>query len=87
MEQPRIPYLATLKLPNLLRLTNDLVSHDPTWPIVPTKIPLDIPKFKGKIGEDLGEHVTNFHLWCSSNSLNHDYIWLRLFQCTFRVLS
>jgi hypothetical protein len=26
--------------------------------------------------------VNNFHLWCSSNSLNDDYIHLRLFQHT-----
>ena len=61
---------------------NDPVAHDPAWPAIPTKIPLDIPKFKGKPGEDLSEHVTTFHLWCSSNSLHEDSIRLRLFQCT-----
>jgi hypothetical protein len=49
---------------------------------IPTKLPLDIPKFEGKNGEDPSEHVTTFHLWCLSNSLNHDSIILRLFQCT-----
>jgi hypothetical protein len=39
-------------------------------------------KFKGKTGEDLGDHVTTFHLCCSSNSLNDDSILLRLFQRT-----
>jgi hypothetical protein len=39
-------------------------------------------KFKGKTGEDMGYHVTTFHLWCSYNSLNDDYIHLRIFQCT-----
>jgi hypothetical protein len=58
------------------------VSHDPTWPPVPTKLPLDIPKFEGKNGEDPGDHVTTFHLWCSSNSLKDDSIRLRLFQRT-----
>jgi hypothetical protein len=61
-------------------LRNDLVHHDPTWPPVPTKIPSDIPKFEGKIGEDPGDHITTFNLWCSSNSLNDDSIHLILFQ-------
>ena len=49
---------------------------------IPNKLPSDIPKFEGKVGEDPGEHVTTFHLWCSSNSLHDDSIRLRLFQCT-----
>ena len=57
-------------------------THDPTWPVVPPKLPSNIKKFEGKIGEDPSEHVTTFHLWCSSNSLNCDSIHLRLFQCT-----
>ena len=72
----------TLNLPDLSRLTNDLMSHNSSWPAVPTKIPSDIPKFEGKAGEDPGEHVTTFHLWCSSNSLHDDSIRLRLFQLT-----
>jgi hypothetical protein len=60
---------------------NDPMHHDPSWPLNPTKLPLDIPKFEGKTGEDLGDHVTIFHLWCSSNSLNEYSIHLRLFQC------
>ena len=63
------------------KLTNDLVSHDPMWPVVLSKLPFDIPKFEGNGGEDPGEHVTTFHLWCSSNSLNHDFIHLRLLEC------
>jgi hypothetical protein len=82
MLQPRIPFLAMLNLPYLSKIMNDLVSHDPTWSPVPTKIPSDIPKFEGKNGEDPGDHVTTFHLWFSSNSLNHDSIRLQLFQCT-----
>ena len=80
--QPRIPFLATLILPDLLKLMNDPVSHDSVWPEVPTKLPSDIPKFEGKASEDPGEHVTTFHLWCSSNSLHDDSICLRLFQRT-----
>ena len=40
------------------------------------------PPQEGKAGEDPSEHVTTFHLWCSSNSLHDDSIYLRLFQCT-----
>jgi hypothetical protein len=47
-----------------------------------TKLPSDIPKFEGKPGEDPGDHVTNFHLWCSSNSLKDDFVQLCLFQRT-----
>ena len=43
--QPRIHFLETLNLPDLLILTNDLVSHDPAWLVIPANIPLDIPKF------------------------------------------
>ena len=71
-----------LNLPDLSILTNDHVAHDSAWPAVPTKIPSDIPKFEGKPGEDPSEHVTMFHLWCSSNSLHQDSIRLRIFQCT-----
>ena len=71
LTQSRLPFLARLNLPNLARLMNDLVSHDSAWLVVPNKLPSDIPEFKGKAGEDPSEHVTNFHLWCSSNSL-HD---------------
>jgi hypothetical protein len=74
--QPRIPFLAMLNLPDSSKLMNDPVSHDPTWPHVPTKLPADIPKFEGKNGEDPSDHVTTFHLWCSSNYLNHDSIRL-----------
>ena len=51
-------------------------------PPVPTKLPSDIPKFEGKFGEDPGAHITTFHLWCSSYSLNNDTVRLRLFQRT-----
>ena len=82
MAQPRLPFLATLNLLDLSILTNESVSHDSTWPVVPSKIPSNIPKLEGKTGDDPGEHVMNFHLWCSSNSLNHDYVCLILFRRT-----
>jgi hypothetical protein len=74
MWQPRLLFLATLNLSDLSKLMNDHVSHDPTWPPVPTKLLSDIPKFEGKNGEDPGDHVTTFQLWCSSNSLNDNSI-------------
>ena len=80
--QLRLHFLSTLNLPNLSRLMNDPVSHDPAWPTVPIKLPSDISKFKGKDGEDPSQHLTTFHLWCSSNYLHDDSIRLRLFQCT-----
>ena len=49
---------------------------------MPTKLPLDIPKFEGKAGECPQNHIMTFHLWCSSNSIVEDSIRLRLFQCT-----
>ena len=67
MEKPKIPFLATLNFPNLLKLTNNLVSHDPMWPIVPAKIPSDIPKFEGKNGEDL---LASNTLWSILNTNN-----------------
>jgi hypothetical protein len=67
-------------LTNLYKLMNDPMCHDPMWTLIPTKLPSDIPKFEGKTGEDPGDHVTTFHIWFSSNSLNDDYIRLKLFQ-------
>jgi hypothetical protein len=82
MPQPCLPFLAMLNFPNLSKLMNEPVCHDPTWPPIPTKLPSDIPKFEGKNGEDHGDHITTFHLWCSLNSLNDDSIRLILFQRT-----
>ena len=85
---PLIPRLALLvpqfdlNLLDLSKLMNEPVRHDPSWPPVPTKLPSDIPKFEGKVGEDPGAHATTFHLWCSLNSLNEDSVRLRLFQRT-----
>ena len=80
--RPKLPFLVTLNLPDLSKLMNDPVRHDASWTPVPTKLPSDIPKFEGKVGEDPGAHITTFYLWCSSNSLNDDTIQLRLFQRT-----
>jgi hypothetical protein len=74
----QLSFLATLDFPDLSRILNDPIRHSPQWPSIPTKLPSDISKFK--VGEDPNNHVMNFHLWCSSNSLMDDSICLRLFQ-------
>jgi len=63
---PKLPFLATLELLNVSKLTNDPILHNPYWPPVPTKIPSDCPKFDGKAGEDPQAHVMTYHLWCKS---------------------
>jgi hypothetical protein len=67
---------------DLSRLLNNPIYHDPHWPPMSTKFPSDIPKFEANPNEDLGDHVTTFHLWCSSNSLRDDSVQLCLFQHT-----
>jgi hypothetical protein len=69
-----------LNFPFFFRLMNDPVHHDMSCPPIPTKIPSDIQKFEGNTGEDSSDHVTNFHIWFSSNSVNDDSIHLILFQ-------
>jgi hypothetical protein len=78
----QLPFLSTLDLPDLSRILNDPIHHSPQWPTILAKLPSDIPKFDGKSGEDMNNHVMTFHLWCSSNSLMDDSIRLRLFQRT-----
>jgi hypothetical protein len=78
----QMPYLASLNIPYLTKLTNDPILHDDTWPAMPTKLPSDIPNFEGKAGDDPANHVMTFHLWCSSNSIMEYSVRLRLFQHT-----
>jgi hypothetical protein len=73
-QQPKLPFLATLHFPDLTTLLNGLICHDLHWPPMPTKLPSDIPKFEAKRNNYLGDHVTTFHLWCSSNLLKDDSI-------------
>jgi hypothetical protein len=61
---------------------NDPIHHDPSCPVIPAKLPSNIPKFEEKSGEDLQDYMATFHLWCSSNSLNDNLILLCLFQHT-----
>ena len=79
---PQFPFVATLELPDLNQLTNHPINYAPWWLGIPHKLPSDIPKFNGNPGEDSLTHVMNYHLWCSSNSLNDDFVRLRLFQRT-----
>jgi hypothetical protein len=46
------------------------------------RLPADIPKFEGKAGEDIENHIMTFHLWCSSKNIMDDSVRLRLFQRT-----
>jgi len=47
-----MPYMASLNVPDLTNFFNDPISHDPTWPAMLTKLPLDIPKSKGNLGKN-----------------------------------
>ena len=71
-----LPFLATLELLDLSKLTNDPIRHHFAWPQVPVNIPTDIPKFDGKTREDPANHITTYHLWCVSNSFLDDSIKL-----------
>jgi hypothetical protein len=72
-----MPYLASLNIPDLTKITNDPILHDPTWPFMPTKLPSDIPKFEGKEVDDPANHIMTFHLWFSSNIIMDESIQLR----------
>ena len=76
---PQLPFLATLDLSDLSRLTNDPILHSPHWPQMPRKLPSNAPKFDGTPGEDPKNHVMTFHCWCCSNSLMDDSIHFCLF--------
>ncbi len=76
----QLPFMATLELPDLNRITNNPIAYAPWWPATPHKLPPGIPKFNGNVGEDPSNHVMTFHLWCSSNTLNDDSIKLHLFE-------
>lgn len=74
----QFPFLVILELPDLFWLTNDPIISNPTWPLVLTKLPSNIPKFIGK----LGEYLTTYHLWHVSNLMLDDSIQLHVFLCT-----
>ena len=76
------PFLAALNLPNLTKLTNDPIAHDPNWPPMPTNLPSNILNFEGKQAKDPQNHIMTFHLSCSLKSIIDNTIRLRLFQRT-----
>jgi len=61
-EKLQVPFLSSLIVSNLRKLTNDPIAHGQNWPPMPTKLPSDVPKLKVKQGENLGNHVITFHL-------------------------
>jgi hypothetical protein len=75
-------FLAMLDILDRSHLTNNPIMHASFWPAIPAKLPSNILKFDGKLGEDPNNHVMNLHLWFSSNSLIDDSIHPRLFQRT-----
>jgi len=75
-------FLETIDIPDMYKFTNDPINHKLHWPPISHKIPIDIPKFKGKQGDDLATNVTTYHLWCVSNSMVDDSIHLILFPRT-----
>ena len=64
---PLLPYMAGLSLPDFSQLINDPIHHDPGWPAMPTKLPSNIPKFEGNVGEDPTNHVRSFHIGVCPN--------------------
>jgi hypothetical protein len=70
------------RMPDLTRLLNHTIFHDPCWPPISSKFPSDIPNFEANPNEYPGDHVTTFHLWCPPNSLRDDSVQLCLFQRT-----
>jgi hypothetical protein len=86
MSQPQLHFLEMLKFPYFFKLMNDMVCHNPNWPPILTKIPLEIPKLEGKEVEDLGDHVMKLRLWFFFKSPMDDYTRPILFQCTFTMV-
>jgi len=77
-----LPYVTGLNLDDVTNLINDPIGYDVSWPTMPTKFPLDIPKFEGKVWKDPTNDVMFVHLWFSSNNIIENIVGLRLFQHT-----
>jgi len=58
----RLTFLETLNIHNFMKIMNDPMLHDPKWPLIPMKLPSNIPKFEGKDGEYPTNHVMMFQL-------------------------
>ena len=76
---PLLPYMVALSLPDFDKLINDPIHHNVGWPTILNKLPSNIPKFEGLVGDDPTNHVRSFHMWCSSNSITDDSVCLELF--------
>jgi hypothetical protein len=81
-DNQKIPFLAMLNIPYFSCLTNDPIQHAPLWTTVLAKLPSDISKFDGKLGEYINNHFMTFHLWCCFNTLMDNSIHCRIFQRT-----
>ena len=44
-----LSFIGSIKIPNMAWLTNEPIRHDPNFPPILTNLPLDIPKFEGKV--------------------------------------
>jgi len=55
--KPLLSFMTNLNLLDLRQLINDSLLHDSTWPQMRTKLPLNIPKFEGNLGEDPTNHI------------------------------
>jgi hypothetical protein len=51
---------ATLDLLDLSRILNGPILHSPYWSVIPVKLPSDIPKFDGRLGEEPNNHIMTF---------------------------
>jgi hypothetical protein len=63
----KLPFLATLELPDLSKLKNDPIRHHPAWPLFPVKIPTDISKFDGKTGKT--PQIISPHTICGASPI------------------
>ena len=75
-----LPFMAHLNLPDLSRLTNDPINHQPHWLRMPTEVASDVPKLERKVGEDPQNHIMSFHLWCSLNNIVENSFRMSLLQ-------
>ena len=77
---PHLPYMDGLNYPYFRKVINDTIAHDPTWLVMPTKVPSNIPKFKSHVREDPSNQIMPFYLCHSSNNIIEYSVQLCLFQ-------
>lgn len=80
-----LPFLATLNISDLYKLTNDPINHSLLWNLIPHYIPTYIPMFAVKQGYDTETHVTTYHLFYVSNSMIEDSIYTKHFPHTLTI--